>query len=95
MVECLQNVAKHAADEKTGNPLSPGRGVFMISNNENEYIVTIGNTISNKKVAIIKNMLNKFNSLYAIEIKAEYKKMIKRKSFVRKIWCWIRIYRYC
>jgi len=43
MIECLQNVGKHADCELTGEPEIPGRGIFMISNNENEYTVTTGN----------------------------------------------------
>ena len=85
MVECLQNVAKHADDEESGEPITPGRGIFMISNNEDEYTVTTGNMISNEKVAIIKGMIDKFNSLDATEIKAEYKKMIKESRLSEKV----------
>lgn len=84
MVECLQNVSKHADDEETGESIIPGRGIFMISNNEEEYTVTTGNVISNEKVVIIKSMLDKFNSLDAVEIKAEYKKMIKESRLSEK-----------
>lgn len=84
MVECLQNVAKHADEELTGEPEHPGRGIFMISNNEDEYTVTTGNVVSNEKVDIIKRMLDKFNSLDAVEIKAEYKRMIKESRLSEK-----------
>ena len=47
----------------------------MITNNEEEYTVTTGNIVSNEKAEIIKGMLDKFNSLDADGIKAEYKKM--------------------
>jgi len=84
MVECLQNVAKHADDEESGESIIPGRGIFMISYNDLEYSVTTGNVISNDKIEIIKGMLDKFNSLDSIEIKAEYKKMIKESRLSEK-----------
>ncbi len=84
MIECLQNVAKHADDEITGEPEIPGRGIFMISNNENEYTVTTGNIVANDKITIIKEMLDKFNALDPDEIKAEYKRMIKESRLSEK-----------
>ena len=84
MVECLQNVAKHADEELTGDPETPGRGIFMISNNEEQYTVTTGNAVSNEKAEIIKSMLDKFNALDAEEIKAEYKRMIKASRLSEK-----------
>lgn len=84
MVECLQNVAKHADDELTGQPELPGRGIFMISNNENVYTVTTGNIIANEKIELIKTMIDKFNALNPEEIKEEYKRMIKESRLSEK-----------
>lgn len=84
MVECLQNVAKHADEEETGEPEIPGRGIFMISDNETQYTVTTGNIVANDKIEIIKSMLDKFNSLSPEEIKAEYKRMIKESRLSEK-----------
>jgi hypothetical protein len=84
MVECLQNVSKHADDEETGEPVVPGRGIFMITNNEELYTITTGNVVSNDKIEIVKGMLDKFNSLDTSQIKAEYKKMIKESRLSEK-----------
>lgn len=84
MIECLQNVGKHADSELTGEPEIPGRGIFMISNNEDQYSVTTGNIVGNDKIDMIKGMLDKFNSLTPEEIKAEYKKMIKESRLSEK-----------
>ncbi len=84
MVECLQNVCKHADNELTGQPEFPGRGIFIISYDDDCYKVTTGNVISNEKVAIIKQMLDKFNGLDSAEIKAEYKRMIKESRLSEK-----------
>lgn len=84
MVECLQNVSKHADSELTGEPIIPGRGIFIVSHNENDYTVTTGNVIANDKIEVIKSMLNKFNALGVDEIKEEYKKMIKESRLSEK-----------
>jgi coenzyme F420-reducing hydrogenase delta subunit len=84
MVECLQNVAKHADKEMSEDSDASGRGIFMISNNEEEYTVTTGNVVSNEKAEIIKEMLDKFNALEADEIKSEYKRMIKASRLSEK-----------
>jgi hypothetical protein len=84
MVECLQNVAKHADEELTGEPDFPGRGIFMIINNKDEYTVTTGNVVSNEKAVIIREMLDKFNALDSVEIRAEYKRMIKESRLSEK-----------
>ncbi len=84
MVECLQNVAKHAGHEETGEPIIPGRGIFMISNSDLEYSITTGNIVANDKVAEIKEMIGRFNALNPLEIKEEYKRMIKESRLSEK-----------
>ena len=84
MVECLQNICKHADDIETGEPENPGSGIFMISRQEDTYIITTGNVISNKQVPLLEEMLEKFNSLNPDEIKQLYKKMIKESRLSAK-----------
>jgi len=84
MVECLQNVGKHSDSELTGEPESPGRGIFIISTTKDKYVVTTGNVVANDKVAVIEKMLGYFNSLNPEEIKAEYKRMIKESRLSDK-----------
>lgn len=83
MVECLQNVCKHA-DEEGGSPIYPGRGIFIVSTTDDVYTVTTGNIVTNEKGEAIKAMLNKFNSLDADEIKEEYKRMMKESRLSEK-----------
>jgi hypothetical protein len=77
MVECLQNISKHA--EPIGNlPASKdGRGIFMISKNAEEYNVTTGNVVSNDKIEELSEMLDNINSLDKIGLKQLYKQQIR------------------
>lgn len=84
MVECLQNVGKHSDDLSTGQSIMPGRGIFMVTHNEKEYVVTTGNVISNDKVEIVDSMITKFNNMSPDEIKQEYKRMIKESRLSEK-----------
>jgi len=84
MVECLQNICKHADDEDSGEPDSSGRGLFMVSHTKDKYLVTTGNVVANDKVPIIKSLIERFNSLTPEEIKSEYKRMIKESRLSEK-----------
>ncbi|MCK5536304.1 MAG: SiaB family protein kinase [Bacteroidales bacterium] len=77
MVECLQNISKHA--EPIGNlPVSKdGRGIFMISKSEDEYNVTTGNVVSNDKIEELSEMLDNINSLDKMGLKQLYKQQIR------------------
>lgn len=77
MVECLQNVSKHAESEIKNSIRTPGRGIFIVSTNEKNYAVTTGNIVSNDKIETITAMLTNFNALNPDKIKEEYRKMIK------------------
>ncbi len=77
MVECLQNISKHA--EPFGNmpPSKDGRGIFMVSRDEDEYNITTGNVISNDKIEELSEMLESINSLDKIGLKQLYKQQIR------------------
>ncbi len=78
MVECLQNISKHAEsppDDFVGS--RDGRGIFMVSKGENEYNVTTGNIISNGKIATLKKLLENINSLDKVGLKKLYKQQIR------------------
>ena len=84
MVECLQNLCKHADDAHMLDTESSGRGIFMISNDREKYSVTTGNIIANDKIDNIKSLIDHFNSLSPDEIKDEYKRMIKESRLSEK-----------
>lgn len=68
MVECLQNIAKHADDnsETASDKLEEGlakTGIFLIGSDEKEYFITSGNGIINENIPALKEMLDNINSL--------------------------------
>lgn len=77
MVECLQNISKHA--EPFGNmpPSKDGRGIFMVSRDEDVYNITTGNVINNDKIEELAEMLENINSLDKIGLKQLYKQQIR------------------
>ncbi len=78
MVECLQNISKHAEDFSSNeNYTFAGRGIFLVSKGDNEYHVTTGNVVENVKIDGLNSMLEHINSLDKDQLKELYKKQIK------------------
>lgn len=77
MVECLQNISKHADDFTSSDYLFSGRGIFMVSKGNNEYSVTTGNAVDNDKIEFLTDMLDTINKLDKEELKTLYKKQMK------------------
>jgi len=79
MVECLQNISKHAdminGNSDTSNPI--GRGIFLVAKQEDAYTVTTGNIVVNEKVAVLSDMLGNINSLDKDGLKQLYKQQIR------------------
>lgn len=62
MVEMLQNILKHG-DDFTFNNIKGHYGIFFISEQENEFVLTAGNYIENRKIDALNSHLKKVNSL--------------------------------
>ncbi len=84
MVECLQNICKHADDPVTGEPDIPGSGIFVVGYNENAYIVTTGNIVSNERIEGLTHLLERVNHLDRDELKKLYKEQIKQSRLSDK-----------
>lgn len=84
MVECLQNISKHADTKSGSENTKDGRGIFMVSKGDNEYSVTTGNTIPTHKIAELKEMLENINSLDKIGLKKLYKQQIREGRLSEK-----------
>src|SRR5208283_107367 len=74
MVECLQNISKHADDFGSNDYLFSGRGIFMVAKGKDEYTVTTGNAIENAKMGDLRNLLEQVNQLDKEELTELYKK---------------------
>ena len=77
MVECLQNISKHAENRNNIVTSKDGRGIFMVSKDELEYNVTTGNIIDNDKVVILREILENINKLDTLGLKKLYKQQIR------------------
>ncbi len=79
MVECLQNISKHAEAPFPTEGLAgkDGRGIFLVSKGEKEYNITTGNVIANEKIEGLTRMLNEINKQDKDGLKKMYKQQIK------------------
>ena len=77
MVECLQNISKHADDFTSNDYLFSGRGIFLVSKGDNEYSVTTGNAVDNDRIEELTSMLESINRMNKDELKDLYKKQMK------------------
>jgi len=84
MVECLQNISKHADSFGSDDFLFAGRGIFMVSKGKNDYHVTTGNVIENDKIEELTEMLNHINGLDKEGLKQLYKNQMKEGRLSEK-----------
>jgi len=77
MVECLQNISKHAENRNSIVTSKDGRGIFMISKDDSEYNVTTGNVINNDKIPKLREILENINSLDQDGLKTLYKQQMR------------------
>ncbi|MFC2080690.1 SiaB family protein kinase [Bacteroidota bacterium] len=78
MVECLQNMSRHADEYESGESLYSGKGIFLVSNTDKAYCITTGNAIANDKIPDLEEMLDHVNSLDTEELKDLYMNQMKK-----------------
>lgn len=89
MVECLQNIAKHADNSKETdsdsitNGLSKS-GIFIVGSDQTQYFITSGNAIENSRIDDLRNMINQINSLDKSQLKELYKQKLREGSISKK-----------
>lgn len=81
MVECLQNISKHA--DSLDNEAEK-RGIVMVSHGVNCYNIITGNVVKNDKVADLRASLERINSLDKEGLSELYKKQIKEGRLSEK-----------
>lgn len=74
MVECLQNISKHADSIEEEDDK---RGIIMVSHGRDCYNIITGNVIKNSKVDDLKKSLNHINSLDKEGLSSLYKQQMK------------------
>ncbi|MCH8316937.1 MAG: hypothetical protein IIA88_00330 [Bacteroidetes bacterium] len=76
MVECLQNICRHADSKE--NIKYPRTGIFIIGRDNGEYVISSGNFINNDKVDSLKLRLDKINNLDKAGLKAFYQDLLRK-----------------
>jgi len=84
MVECLQNISKHADSFGSDDFLFAGRGIFMVSKGDAEYHVTTGNIIENSKIEELSQILDNINNLDKEGLKELYKTQMREGRLSEK-----------
>ncbi len=81
MVECLQNICKHAEDviEDTKNS-----AIFIVGKRDDEYVITSGNPIRNEKIVPLSAKLDQINGLDKEGLKTLYKEIIRSTELSEK-----------
>lgn len=76
MVECLQNISKHAENYEPGR-YAKNNAIFMIGKRETDYLLTSGNAVKQVDVADMTRKLTELNQMDKIQLKQRYKEIIK------------------
>ncbi len=88
MVECLQNLSKHAEEyDAEGNQGSSGNGIFIVGrlgDDNQDYHVMTGNSVEKPKVGELKALLEKINHLDKDGLKELFKKQMREGSLSEK-----------
>jgi ferredoxin-fold anticodon binding domain-containing protein len=89
MVECLQNISKHADDDTqtASDSLEEGlakTGIFLIGNDQNQYFITSGNGIANENIPALKSLIDNINSLNQDELKQLHKEKMRETAISDK-----------
>lgn len=75
MVECLQNISKHAANYEPGR-YAKNNALFMIGKSDESYLLTSGNAVDKPEVTNMIGKLERINGLDKDGLKALYKEII-------------------
>jgi Family of unknown function (DUF6272) len=84
MVECLQNISKHAFHTDVQPDSELNRGILLIIKNENEYRITTGNVIESKHIDELNETLSQINTLDRIELDKLYKSQLREGELSKK-----------
>lgn len=84
MVECLQNISRHADEFDCGETAFAGKGIFMVCNTRDSYCITTGNVVFNKRVPELKEMLQNINKLDEARLKDLYVKQMREGRLSEK-----------
>jgi len=82
MVEGLQNITRHQDITAENIPVKPG--LFVLQRKKTSYYITTGNLIEKRNISLLKNQLEKVNSLSKEELDEFYKAHLTDGGFSGK-----------
>ncbi len=82
MVECLQNISKHA--DSFSEEDEERRGIVMVSKGEDCYNIITGNIIRNERIQPLKENLELINSLDKVGLSNLFKQQIRETTISEK-----------
>jgi hypothetical protein len=77
MVECLQNISKHAVHPEDKTDEEYTHGIFLVSRNNQVYNVTTGNVIKKERIPYLTELLTYVNSLTKKQLDDQFKKQLR------------------
>ncbi len=84
LVESLQNLFHHVESPPALNSGQENIGVFILSRLSNGFRIATGNFIKHNKIPILKEKIDKINSLTPEELKDFYKFVLNNQKFSEK-----------
>jgi len=84
MVECLQNICKHADDTEQSDSAYSGNGIFIVGRDDNAYHIISGNAVDANQKEKITQSIDFVNSLDKDKLKELYFKKLKEGSLSEK-----------
>lgn len=81
LVECLQNVSRHAEPDKGKDHES---SILLIGRNETSFFIITGNMMNNDKTEGLKAKLEQINQLNPEELRDKYKELMNQMEFSDK-----------
>lgn len=81
LVECLQNVSRHAEPDKGQDHES---SILLIGRDENSFFIITGNMMGNDKIVGLKEKLDQINNMKPAELRDKYKELMSNLEFSSK-----------
>jgi len=84
MIECLQNISKHAFHTNNETEEDLNHGILIISKEPDNYLITTGNIVEIERTGSLRNFLEKVNSLERKDLDNLYRQQLKEGSISEK-----------
>src|SRR6056297_2322138 len=84
MVECLQNIAKHAFHSFEENTGELNHSILLVTKSDQNYQIITGNIVKESKKEFLTDLLNRINRMDKKSLDQLYKKQLKEGHLSEK-----------